>query len=69
MLKAMMDFYRRTQDALEVGTPLAKILALPVIADIARMKEYPVDQAEIKIRALMDRIRFSFDEFGVRDHV
>jgi len=68
MLKTIMDFYRRTQAALEVGIPLAKILALPVIADIARMKEYPVDQAEIKLQTLMERIRLSFEEFGVREH-
>lgn len=68
MLKAIMEFYRRTQQALEAEVTLAKILALPVIADIARMKEYPVDQAVAQIQTLLERIRFTFDEFGVGDH-
>jgi V/A-type H+-transporting ATPase subunit A len=65
MLKTILDFHHRAQSALKAGIPLEKITALPVLADIARMKELPVDQAENAIKALMDRIEFSFAEWGV----
>lgn len=65
MLQAIMGFHQRTQASLEAGIPLEKITGLPVVAEIARMKEIPVDQAETNIKALMDRIRFTFQEWGV----
>ncbi len=65
MLKAIMDFTRRTQAALEAGISLEKVMSLPVVQDIARMKELRVEAAETSIRALMDRIRFHFAEWGV----
>jgi vacuolar-type H+-ATPase catalytic subunit A/Vma1 len=65
MLKAIMDFHHRTQSALQAGIPLEKVTALPIIAEIARMKEFQVDTAEVSIKSLMDRVRFSFAEWGV----
>ena len=65
MLKAIMDFHHRTQSALQSGVPLQKVSALPVVAEIARMKELPVDEAETNIKMVMDRVRFSFAEWGV----
>jgi len=65
MLKAILDFYHRTQAALEADVPLDKVTGLPVIAQIARMKERPVDEFEDGIKAIMDRVRFSFAELGV----
>lgn len=65
MLKAIMDFYHRTQAALEAKIPLERVTGLPVVSDIARMKEYPLDEAEKEIRAIMDRVQFSFAELGV----
>jgi V/A-type H+-transporting ATPase subunit A len=65
MLKAILDYYGRMQGALEAGVPLEKMTGLPVVAEIARMKELRVEQAENMIRALMDRVRFSFAEWGV----
>lgn len=69
MLKVIMDFYARSQQALAAGIPLEKIVALPVVAEIARIKELPPGdqpgQAQNRIQALMDRIRFSFAEWGV----
>ena len=65
MLKAIMDFYFRTQSALEIKVPLAQITGLPVVADIARMKELEVKDAERAIKTIMDRVRFSFAELGV----
>lgn len=65
MLKAIMDFHHRTQSALQSGVPLEKVSALPVVTEIARMKELPVDEAETNIKMLMDRVRSCFAEWGV----
>jgi hypothetical protein len=65
MLKAIMDFYHHTQIALEAKIPLERVTALPVVYDIARMKEIGVDIAEKEIQAIMDRVQFSFADLGV----
>ncbi len=65
MLKAIMDFYNRIQVALEANIPLEQITSLPVVTDIARMKELPVDGAEEAIKTIIDRVHFSFAELGV----
>jgi V/A-type H+-transporting ATPase subunit A len=67
MLKAVIDFHHRAQSALQSGVGLEEIAALPVIAEIARMKEWPVHEAEDRIKALMDRVRFHFAEWGVNE--
>jgi hypothetical protein len=69
MLKAIMDFYHRTQAALEADVHLEQIIALPVVAEIARLRELPADQAEDSIKGLMNRIRLSFAEWGVNGNV
>ena len=65
MLKAVMDLYRRTQAALQAGVHLEEIIGLPVVGDIARMKELPAASAEDAIKALMNRVHLSFAEWGV----
>jgi V/A-type H+-transporting ATPase subunit A len=65
MLRSILDFGNRAQAAIQANVPLEQIAALPVVAEIARMKELPADEAEKTIQALMDRIRFSFAELGV----
>ncbi len=65
MLKTIMDFYHHTQAALEAKIPLERVTALPVVSDIARMKELQVETAEKEIRAIMDRVEFSFSDLGV----
>jgi len=65
MLEAIMDFYHRTQSALELGVALDDVIALPVVSEMARMKELPVEESEEKIKALMGRARLSFAEWGV----
>jgi V/A-type H+-transporting ATPase subunit A len=65
MLKAIMDFYHRTQAALEAGVHLEQITSLAVVGEMARLKELPVDQSEEAIKALMNRTRLSFAEWGV----
>jgi V/A-type H+-transporting ATPase subunit A len=68
MLKLIMDFYRRSQEALEANIALEKITGLAVIAEIARMKELSSEKAEKQIQSLMDKVRFSFAELGVNEH-
>jgi hypothetical protein len=41
------------------------VSALPVVTEIARMKEIPVDEAETNIKMIMDRVSLSFKEWGV----
>jgi len=65
MLKTCMDFYHYTQSALDAEIPLERVNSLPVVNDIARMKELPVEMAEKEIKTIMDRVRFSFAEMGV----
>jgi V/A-type H+-transporting ATPase subunit A len=65
MLKAILDFYHHTQAALEAGIQLEQIMGLAIVAEIARMKELPVQTAEAEIKAIIDRVRFSFAEWGV----
>ena len=62
MLKTIMDFYRRAQSALESKVPLERVTSLPVVADIARMKEVEVENAEMEIKTIMDRVQYSFAE-------
>lgn len=68
MLKVIMDFYHHTHAALEAKIPLERVTTLPVLSDIARMKEFPVEVAEKEIRTIMDRVQFSFAELGVLEH-
>lgn len=65
MLKTCMDFYHYTQVALEAEIPLERVTSLPVLNDIARMKELSVETSEKEIQTIMDRVRFSFAEMGV----
>lgn len=65
MLKTILEFHRYTQTALAKGISLDKITALPVIAEIARMKELPPDKAEMEIRVLMGHVCLSFAIWGV----
>jgi len=65
MLKTIMDFYHYTQSALVAEIPLEKVTTMPVVSDVARMKEFPADEAEKEIQTIMDRVRFSFAEIGV----
>ena len=65
MLKTVMDFHHRTQAALQAGVHLEQIEALPVVVEIARMKELPPEGSEEAISALMQRVRSAFVELGV----
>jgi len=65
MLMVIMGFYHHVQSALEIGVSLEQVTALPVIVDIARMKEFEIDSAEEKMEALIHRMDLSFEELGV----
>lgn len=66
MLRAILSFYRRLQEAIATGITLAQALALPVVSELARMKEIPADRAEAEISALMQRVDESFAKLGTR---
>jgi V/A-type H+-transporting ATPase subunit A len=65
MLKTIMDFHYRTQMALEASVPLGEITALPVVTEIAHMKELRAEEAEGAIQMLMDRVHQAFASLGV----
>jgi len=67
MLTIIMDFYRLTQSALELGVPLQKIIDLPEVGEIARLKELPVEQATPTIQELSDSVQRRFAELGVQE--
>ncbi len=47
MLKIIMEFWRQMQKAIDEGIPLRRIIALPVVGKIARMKVQPHDQPDL----------------------
>lgn len=65
MLKVILDFHHRAQSALQKRVSLESISALPVVGEIARMKELPVDKAIKALQDLLERVRSSFIGFGV----
>lgn len=62
MLKVILDLYHLTQEAIGINIPLNKITNLPVVGEIARIKELPVAEVEKEIKALIERQRSSFAE-------
>lgn len=57
MLRAILTFYHGLVEALGEGVAPARAVALPVLSEIARMKEIPVEKAVQEIQALVERIR------------
>ena len=64
MLRAIMMFYRRALTALEAGLSLERINAMPVVAEISRMKEWPPDEAPDKVQALIGEIESEFENMA-----
>ncbi len=60
MLATILSWYRQGLSALEVGVPFHKIMSMPVMEPIGRMKYIPEDQWEEKIKELQQTVR---DEF------
>ncbi|HWP57650.1 MAG TPA: V-type ATP synthase subunit A [Candidatus Acidoferrales bacterium] len=61
MLRAILAFYRGLCEALNTGASLSDAVKLPVVNEIARMKELPREIAEREIAALVERVRNSFE--------
>jgi V/A-type H+-transporting ATPase subunit A len=60
MLHAIMQFHRRTMAAIEAGVSLERITALPVVAEIARMKELLVAEAAERLQAMIGSFEAEF---------
>jgi len=61
MLRAILTYYRGLVDALSKGISLSEVASLPILGEIARMKEIRSENAEREIAALVDRIRECLD--------
>ncbi len=68
MLKAIMSFYHYTEIALEKGIPLTQVSSMPVVAEIARMKELPISKPQavsFNPQMLMNSVQSNFANLGV----
>jgi V/A-type H+-transporting ATPase subunit A len=64
MLAVLLDFYDRAAAHLAAGRSLAAVSAWPAVGEIARMKEWPADDAPARAEALRARIA-SAGEAGI----
>ena len=62
--KSSLIFITETQAALQAGIHLEQIEALPVRAEIARMKELQPEEAITALTALKDQVQRSFARVG-----
>jgi V/A-type H+-transporting ATPase subunit A len=60
MLRTILEFHRRAAAAVGTGISLERLTALPVVAEIARMKELPVADAEDSLKGLIEKINSEF---------
>lgn len=68
MLKIIVGFSQLTQAALEAGVTLEQVTSLPVVAEIARMKDLEVNTAVDVLKALLNRIESKFNQLGIDGH-
>ncbi|AAM02230.1 ATP synthase subunit A [Methanopyrus kandleri] len=62
MLKTILHFKERAEEAVDKGVPVDEILKLDVIDDIARMKVIPNEEAKEKIQEIRKKIDEQFEE-------
>ena len=62
MLRAIMTFHRLAMAALGAGVPLELLLALPVVTEMARMKEWPAAGAAGEWQGLVASIETQVSE-------
>ncbi len=62
MLKTIIHFGKRAEEALDKGVPIEEILELPVIEDIARMKYIPNEEAVEEIKKIRETIDEQINE-------
>lgn len=61
MLKIVLAFHHLASTAVKTGLSLDKIMALPVISEIARMKELPIDTAVATLQTMLAKIESQFE--------
>jgi V/A-type H+-transporting ATPase subunit A len=61
ILQVILNFHRRAIAALEAGVSLEHLTALPIVAEIARMKEWPISDAVEKSQTLLEQLEAEFD--------
>lgn len=61
IISVIIEFYKRAQEALELGIPLKEILGLQVIGTIARLKSVPHDQFEKRLEEVREKLRNGFE--------
>ncbi len=64
MLKAILTFHRALRDRVEEGQSVEQAQRLPVVSELARMKEIPPGQAANKLGELIRRIPESLTGLG-----
>lgn len=60
MLRVILAFHRQATAVLKTGTSLETIMALPILADIARMKELPLTDATDRLQSLVVQVETVF---------
>jgi len=64
MLRAIMGFYDRTQQAVRAGVELGRVTGLPFVSEMARLKEVPIAEAPERIEALEAEMERAFGELA-----
>lgn len=64
MLKAILTFHHALRARVEEGLSVEQVQQLPVVGELARMKEIPVAQAVENLRDLVERIPASLTGLG-----
>jgi V/A-type H+-transporting ATPase subunit A len=60
MLRIILAFHHQATAALQAGVTLDEVVALPILGEIARMKELPLEDAESKLQTLSEKIDVAF---------
>lgn len=62
MLKVILAFHEQARTAVEAGAEVEEIMEKPITADIARMKNLPVDEAVDKLQSLHSAVQDTFNK-------
>jgi len=69
MLKLIMEFWSRMRQAVEAGIPLRRIIGLPVVGKIARMKVQPYENREEMLQYFKELQKEIEEEFASIEQV
>ncbi len=64
LLRCVLEFHRRAEEALKAGTPLPRILAMPVRERISRLKSSVPNGKEEELRTVLTGIENDFGELA-----